>query len=243
VKKEIELLSKLSGWKRRVDQAQTFIRQALSIPARWAVSFSGGKDSTVLLDLVLHERPEIEIIWFDDGWDYPETIQFLSDTEHRLSRHIIHVEQPVTSRFWREEIPYRGDDPAYPHPIDMSYLDWRKQITGSLMGMRREESAKRNFTLGRSSLYYQSNLGHWHCSPLANWSWRDVWGYIGANHLDYNPVYNRLYELGVTLSDSRVGPLTAWMVYQYGGLATVKRGWPDMYYRFVSAYPEAAQYS
>jgi phosphoadenosine phosphosulfate reductase len=240
---EIQLLGKLSGWPRKATVARKLILQALTIPIHWAVSFSGGKDSTVLLDLVLAESPEIDIIWFDDGWDYPETIAFLAATEARLGRRILRVEQPVTSRFWRQEIEYRGDDPVYPHPIDLTYDNWRKEYTGSLLGLRKEESSIRKFTLGRAALYYQSSLGHWHCSPLANWGWRDVWGYIGGRGLAYNPVYDRLGELGVSLDQMRVGPLTAWMVYQYGALTLIKRGWPELFNRFIAKYPEVSSYT
>jgi phosphoadenosine phosphosulfate reductase len=207
------------------------------------VSFSGGKDSTVLLDLTLAVKPDLDIIWFDDGWDYPETISFLAAVEARLGRRILRVEMPVRSSFWGREIAYGGDDPSYSHACDMDYEAWARQYTGALIGMRKEESKQRYFTLlRRGEVYYHKGLGHWHCCPLASWTWQDVWGYILGNGLSYNPVYDRLEKLGVAPAQARVGPLTAWMVYQYGALATLKRGWPDLYNRFCAAHPEARAY-
>lgn len=239
---EIYLLSRLKNWRRRAEHAKMLILQALTVPVHWAVSFSGGKDSTVLLDLVISIEPEIDVIWLDDGWDYPETLNYIKDTESRIGKKIMRVEQPVQSNFWKNEIKYGGDDPGFEHPIDFTYQEWRLKFGGSFLGLRREESTQRNFTLGKSALYYQSSFGHWHCSPLANWSWQDIWGYIGGNNIPYNPVYDRLAEIGIPLSESRVGPLTAWMVYQYGALAIIKRGWPELYNRFVSAHPGLRQY-
>ena len=41
------------------------------------VSFSGGKDSTVLLDLVRRVYPEVEAVFFDTGLEYPEIRNFV----------------------------------------------------------------------------------------------------------------------------------------------------------------------
>jgi len=41
------------------------------------ISFSGGKDSTVLLDIVREEFPEIEAVFVDTGLEYPEIRKFV----------------------------------------------------------------------------------------------------------------------------------------------------------------------
>lgn len=41
------------------------------------VSFSGGKDSTVLLDIVRKMFPDIEAVFVDTGLEYPEIRQFV----------------------------------------------------------------------------------------------------------------------------------------------------------------------
>lgn len=41
------------------------------------VSFSGGKDSTVLLDIVRQEYPSIEAVFVDTGLEYPEIREFV----------------------------------------------------------------------------------------------------------------------------------------------------------------------
>ena len=41
------------------------------------VSFSGGKDSTVLLDLARRIYPEIEAVFVDTGLEYPEIREFV----------------------------------------------------------------------------------------------------------------------------------------------------------------------
>lgn len=44
------------------------------------VSFSGGKDSTVLLDLVRSIYPEVPAVFFDTGLEFPELREFVLNT-------------------------------------------------------------------------------------------------------------------------------------------------------------------
>jgi 3'-phosphoadenosine 5'-phosphosulfate sulfotransferase (PAPS reductase)/FAD synthetase len=48
------------------------------------VSFSGGKDSTVLLHLVRTLYPEVPAVFVDTGLEYPEIRQFVKQTENRI---------------------------------------------------------------------------------------------------------------------------------------------------------------
>ena len=46
------------------------------------VSFSGGKDSTVLLDIVRKEFPSVKAVFFDTGLEYPEIREFVKGYEN-----------------------------------------------------------------------------------------------------------------------------------------------------------------
>ena len=46
------------------------------------ISFSGGKDSTVLLKLAREEYPDIEAVFVDTGLEYPEIRQFVKSFDH-----------------------------------------------------------------------------------------------------------------------------------------------------------------
>jgi len=49
------------------------------------VSFSGGKDSTVLLHLVRSMFPEVPAVFVDTGLEYPEVKQFVKQTENVIT--------------------------------------------------------------------------------------------------------------------------------------------------------------
>lgn len=46
------------------------------------VSFSGGKDSTVLLDLIRKQHPDVEAVFIDTGLEYPEIREFVKTKEN-----------------------------------------------------------------------------------------------------------------------------------------------------------------
>lgn len=46
------------------------------------ISFSGGKDSTVLLDLVRKDYPNVEAVYVDTGLEYPEIREFVKSFEN-----------------------------------------------------------------------------------------------------------------------------------------------------------------
>jgi phosphoadenosine phosphosulfate reductase len=221
----------------RVCKSEGLITEALAEHGPWCISFSGGKDSTVLLDLVSRQCPGAPVVWMDDGWDFPETLMFLTETEQRIGRHILRIAVPVRSPYWRD-VPYPGDDPAFGHPSDMDFDAWCASFS-SFVGVRAEESGDRSMMLRHyGTLFHNKTWGHWNCYPLAYWDTEDIWAYIASRDLPYNPVYDKLEELGVPLKYRRVGPLTAYMAWRYGWMVTVRRGWPELYNRFAAALPQ-----
>jgi len=70
------------------------------------VSFSGGKDSTVLLDMVRRIEPETEAVFVDTGLEYPEIRQFVKSFEnitilrpqHRFDEVIKKYGYPIISK-------------------------------------------------------------------------------------------------------------------------------------------------
>ena len=45
------------------------------------ISFSAGKDSTVLIDLVRQVNPNIPAVFIDTGLEYPETKEFVNSID------------------------------------------------------------------------------------------------------------------------------------------------------------------
>ena len=68
---------------RKIQVAQTRIIEFVEhYSGKAYVSFSGGKDSTVLLDLARRAYPNITAIFIDTGLEYPEIRDFVKTKEN-----------------------------------------------------------------------------------------------------------------------------------------------------------------
>lgn len=239
---------------RRVQATQDYIRQGLTLSHAPYLAFSGGKDSTVLLHLVQAQAPTIPVVWSDDEWEYPETVAFVAAVRAGLAAGQLRIiTAPITHApgftSWAADRPWlRQPDPSalwYNAPMGGMQAHARAQgYDAVFLGLRADESRERRLRLtqaGPVAWVQGTQMGH--VSPLAWWSTDDVWAYILAHDLAYNPVYDRLSAFGVPPQYQRVGPLAQRRVLGYGQLATLQRGWPVLFNQLAALWPDARAYT
>jgi predicted phosphoadenosine phosphosulfate sulfurtransferase len=84
-----------------------------------------------------------------------------------------------------------------------------------LSGVRTEEAPKRFVALTNGVSYKYITYGrilnkkyhHYTFYPLYDWSYTDIWKYINENNIDYNKIYDKFYQHGVSLNEMRVSNL------------------------------------
>ena len=79
-----EQLNERLSWSldQKIDHTLVTIENALSYSDNNAyVSFSGGKDSTILLYLARIIKPDIKAVFFNTTNEFPEIYQFIKDSE------------------------------------------------------------------------------------------------------------------------------------------------------------------
>ena len=79
---DLDVLRGLRGRSRPVEGLLERIENHLQ---RWGgyVAFSGGKDSLVVLDLVRRVDPDVPVVFFDSGLEYPQTYTYLEQLTDR----------------------------------------------------------------------------------------------------------------------------------------------------------------
>lgn len=251
------LHSTLPAFARKLDWTRQLIEDALpKMGDNPQVSFSGGVDSTVLLDLLWQAEHPLPVLWGDDGADFPETLAFLKETEQRYGFRLVRVRSMAPWRSWCEEMarPDLADDPeAYEAWMNPRAWDdtWhtltrdaiRHGYTGVFMGMLASESRNRRIVLrGGGRPLYPVKSGQINCSPLAAWTKADVWAYVARYDLPYNPVYDILATLGVPLERRRVAPLTCFRVLRFGSGVILRAGWPDLFNQLIATFPGLSIY-
>lgn len=253
----LELHAKLPVYKRKVDKARAIIDEALALNIVWYIAFSGGIDSTVLLDMLLGVH--LPILTGDDGADYLETLQFLNSTEQRYGFELQRIRCLEPWRDWclemgRPDLAELGPemDAAWinPHQWHHTWPSLKEAVhhgySGVFLGLLASESRGRGYALknGHKPRYQvASEQGMWHCSPLASWDKRDIWAYILSRDIPYNPAYDKLAELGVPLENRRIAPLTCFRVVQWGSVTVLRYGWPEMYNELSATFPKVREYS
>jgi len=74
------------------------------------VSFSGGKDSTAMVHLLLEKNEQIDhIMYFESGWDFPEMDEHIKHVEKNIGIKIIRIRY---YRYFNELLSRYG----WPHP-------------------------------------------------------------------------------------------------------------------------------
>ncbi len=253
-----KLHARTSGFNHKLERTWDICQEAMKQDAHFYLAFSGGIDSTCLLALLYWGGYRVPLLWGDDGFDYPESMDFLKQTEEKYNIRITRIRCMQPWRDWCNEMgrPDLANDPqaleawGSPHTWDATWQSLKDasqhSYGGVFLGLLASESRTRSYALhdGWKPLYQvKSEGGMWHCSPLANWTKRDIWAYVVSRNLPYNPIYDTLASLGLPLERRRVAPLTCFMVLQYGSVVALKQGWPQLYNQLAAMFPRVREYS
>ena len=169
------------------------------------VAFSGGKDSSVLLDLVKKALPKdsFVVIFGDTGMEFPDTYKAVDYAESQCEKE----DPPIAfyrarSHFDPEESWKLFGPPARvlrwccsvhkstPQTLKMREITGKNNYTGlDFVGVRREES------LARSTYEYEDfgkkQKGQYSHNPILEWTSAEVWMYIFANKIYINEAYKK----------------------------------------------------
>jgi phosphoadenosine phosphosulfate reductase len=156
--------------------------QQFEPPEGYYVAISGGKDSTVVYDLVKKARVKADFHYNVTYLDAPETVKY-------IKRHMPDVVFEYPSRtFWELVIIHR-----LPPIMTQRWCCRELKERGGegrivVTGVRWAESRKRkNRRMVESCYKKYKHFLH----PIIDWDDEDVWEYIRANGLPYNPLYDR----------------------------------------------------
>lgn len=214
---------------------------------RIMVSFSGGKDSTVLLDLVRRVQPEAAAAFFNSGLEWPWTLEFVS--------RVPAVETALPKMTMREMFHSGGYWGAEPTGKPREKFDWHETLilepsrraasmlgaNVTAIGLRADESAGRKFSAKRHGPLAELR-GTWRLCPLLDWTVADIWAYIASRDLDYNELYDRMTEAGIPRERQRVSTLIENHCISEGRLWEIRRLAPSLYNELAAEFPKIRCY-
>ncbi len=180
------------------DAVVALLRDAVREHGRVVYANSLGAEAMVLTDLICTAVPAIDIFSIDTGRLPEETLELLERLERRYQRRIrlVYPDSQSIERYVRE----RGINGFY-ESLDnrlrcceiRKVEPFRRAIEGYgawVTGVRREQSESRAQALPSM---HDERYGLAKISPLLDWTEADVWAYIRARQLPYNPLHDRGY--------------------------------------------------
>jgi len=187
-----------AGFESRVDNARRLLAHAAAAhPGTIVQASSLGAEDQVLTDLIARDGLPIAVATLDTGMLHGETLVLLDDIRERYD---IRVERYRPMHEAVIAFVGRHGDDAMRRSVALrkACCAMRKvEPLGRLLagrtawvtGLRREQSSER----GGVAFEAEDDAGRVKVSPLADWSWADVWHYLDVNDVPYNALHDRFF--------------------------------------------------
>ncbi len=179
-----------------------------------AISFSGAED-VVLIDMAHKLNLDISVFSLDTGRLHPETYRFIENvrSHYGITIELLYPDADAIRDLVREKGLFSfykdghneccGARKIAPLRRKLETLDaW-------ITGQRRDQSVTRTDVPLEQLDKAFSTISHTvtKFNPLASWSSHDVWAYIRANEVPYNPLHDRGFvSIGCEPCTRAVGP-------------------------------------
>lgn len=201
----------------KINWSNLIIQKAIQESKNPGVSFSWGKDSIVLWDLVRKQKPDCKVVFADTGVEYPETYAFIKEQKTNYGFNENYFIAKGKEPFW-QIVKKHG----YPKPRMHSCQDHvgtkkyrspqccfilkerpliklEKELGIDLIfwGIQATESMNRRLLfLTKGEYYFNKTEKRWKVSPLMIWTDQDIFEYCKLNNLPLPKVYDKMPRNG-----------------------------------------------
>lgn len=173
------LYARLKPFKALVNRTSGFIRWALEKVENPYVACSFGKDSAVMLDLVLKLRPDIPVIFV-----------------RRIETDLIDNYQKIISDWGNinlQQLTVLGWIETGLKSRTVSTATANLDFDSYFVGLRMDESAARRISIKKLGMFYKNSSNKFRICPLADWTTNDVATYCLAYNI---PILNKYLKDG-----------------------------------------------
>jgi phosphoadenosine phosphosulfate reductase len=153
-------------------------------------------EDIVVLHLLRKRLPNIPVLFLETGYHFQQTYEFRDQLTRDWELNLVNVipKQTVEQQETAFGILYRENPTkcCQLRKVD-PLLEALEPFETWFTGLRREQSATRK-NLKKAELHrLPTGKTLTKVSPLADWSWAQVWEYTGAQQLKYLPQYDQGY--------------------------------------------------
>jgi phosphoadenosine phosphosulfate reductase len=153
-------------------------------------------EDMLVLHLLRQDIPEIPVLFLDTGYHFAQTYEYRDRIAREWQLHLVNVlpQQTVAQQESQFGVLYQSN------PTQCCQLRKVEPLLRSLepyeiwfTGLRREQSPSRKSLKAVEQHRLPSGKTLLKVSPLADWTWKQVWNYVGAHQLSYLPQYDEGY--------------------------------------------------
>jgi phosphoadenosine phosphosulfate reductase len=172
----------------------TIFERYASLPACLTCSFQA--EDMIVLSLLRNRLPDVPVLFLETGYHFSDTYRFRDQIAAEWRLNLVNVIPKNTVQQQESEfgILYRED------PAKCCQLRKVEPLMASLepfeiwfTGLRREQSPTRKNLKKIEQHRLPSGKTLLKVSPLADWTWAQVWEYTGKHNLSYLPQYDQGY--------------------------------------------------
>jgi phosphoadenosine phosphosulfate reductase len=150
---------------------------------RLTMACSFQKEESVLVHMLSQIEPSARVFTIDTGVLFPETLQTWKRFEDRFGVKVEVMDAHSPDEPWTAE---RCCGAAKVDALERALSEVDAWITG----IRREQASTRTES---RKVERDERRGIWKFNPLADWTEKDLWSYIFAHDLPYNPLHDQGY--------------------------------------------------
>jgi len=162
-------------------------------PDEIAISFNGGKDNTVMFDLILNTIEKYNyrmpfVFTVESDYDFPEIKKYISNIENKYNLNIYRFKGHIKESLYK-------------------MTKFRPQIKTIFIGKRKDDM--NSYDLKKLS-YYEYTDPDWpqfmRVFPLIFFDYHDVWKYLLDNNVQYCNLYDNGYTSIGTINNTLPNP-------------------------------------
>jgi phosphoadenosine phosphosulfate reductase len=164
--------------------------------ARVCLTCSFQAEDIIVLDLLRQRLPNIPVLFLETGYHFPETYEFRDKLAKEWQLNLVNVvprktvaqQEAEFGILYREE-PTKCCQVRKVEPL----LEALEPFEIWFTGLRREQSPTRKNLKKVEQHRLPTGKPLLKVSPLADWTWGQVWEYTGGKGLSYLPQYDQGY--------------------------------------------------
>lgn len=209
---------------------------------KMGISFSGGKDSVVMINIMQNIDPELRAGFYDSGLEYDETYDIIKhyncDTiipEYSMIEMLHHTGWGGCEKTMEGNVEFDYTGFLVYEPAKR-FCDYYGFDTIAI-GLRANESKGRLMNFKFRGFHYPVIDEPDRFLPMSLWKEDDIWAYIAMSECVYNPIYDLMTEYGIPRNEQRVSTLIGAKGTNLGRMTRLRMIKPKLFNRLATEFP------